>query len=1341
MKTTLLFCLAFFIVAIGEAQIPVLYYDFENNTTRTTGEITVEQSVNAGASNLVRLFSGGTPTITYPAGAGVLYGGTASGSSFSSNRWATSDPGTNASNCYGFNTSTAGYSGLTLSFDALASQSGMSVGVSWSADNQTFTAASTAPVTIPTAYSNLQFVIPAGAENLTTLYIRIYAYGASAFTSTFTIDNLALRASTITASKTLLDYAAVGLSQASGTVNDPAYTNFTITGSGTVATLGGRLRLQGALNLTGGTLSLGASTLLMNGTISQSAGVINAVSGTISYGGSVGQTVLPAHFTGAIHNLTINNNSGVTAGGNLTVSNALTLTSGTFNIGSTVLTLSATASRNTGVVNAALGTILFNGSAAQTISSAWFTGSIHQLLINNVSGVSASGNLTIDNTLTLSAGAFLLGTTTLTVKGNITRSAGWIDATSASVVFNGSAAQSISASAFSGSVMSLVINNAAGVTTSADFTITGTLALSGGTFNITTSTLTMQGTINANVGQIDVSAGSLIFSGSTAQTITAASFLSTVKNLTINNSAGVTTSANTTITGTLTLTAGTYTIGSTTHTITGIINRTAGMMDASSGSLIFNGSEAQAILTGSIRTNIGNLTINNTNGVTINDDYTISSALVLQTGFLSLNGKSLTIGGTVSGPGTFRGSGTSNLTITSAVAAGTLNFDQTTDGSTNALASFAITSGGATLGSKLHLYLLLNIAGGTLDLAAKNLVLKSSQSQTAMVTEIKGTLIGETNVSVERYTPAWSSRRWRLVTAPVLNTTINAAWQEGGRWNGSAALSATGNGTLITGAAQGSATAANTNGFDFWTAIAGASSSIRTYVSVSSSSQANWNPVTSTLTTGAFDQHQAYLLFIRGDRSVSAGTAVGSTTLRPTGTLKKGSFTIDVPATKSHTVLGNPYAAPLDFKAVYDANSTKIQPCFWTWQASLGTGTGGYVLVQPVSPGSQLYEVIPDNGSQSAANRLIHSGEGFFVVPATSASGTNSITIQEGHKSTGSPGVAVFRQQNNAPAKLYINVTTPANGTSILLDGALAQYSETGEGANMVKASNSTENLSIHKGGSDVIVATGAVPKVGDRLQLRLWNTASKTYQFEIRSASFADVGLTAVLVDRFAKTETILNLNEGVTPYTFSITADAASKDPLRFYIEFKAGQTLALAALSLQAEEKTNGVQLQWRVTDESGIAAYELEKAEVGMTFTSLAILIAKKGRGEQVYTYLDRKPAELTYYRIKIVKTSGAVTYSSVVKVHVQTDDEAVKIYPNPVSGSSFSVHFINKPPGNYTITLYNMAGQAAMSKILQHKGGNTVEVFSLAEAVVSGSYKLRVVGENNKNEWTNLVIQK
>lgn len=839
------------------------------------------------------------------------------------------------------------------------------------------------------------------------------------------------------------------------------------------------------------------------------------------------------------------------------------------------------------------------------------------------------------------------------------------------------------------------------------------------------------------------------------------------QNITISNTSGVTMTTGRTIAGTVTvnstLNMGTYQLSaaslivnnggtvkvgstSTSGALTGNFGTTS--LTFNTGSTVeFNGSALQYVSS----LTYPNLTVNNgSNGLSLLGNVTVSGVLTLNASTkLDLAGKALTLGGTITGTGTFKGSSASTLNIASASTVGTLNFDQATDGTTNALASLAVSSGGATLGGKLHLYTALNVSGGTLDLAAKNLVMKSTSAQTAYVAEIKGTLTGASNVTVERYSPAWSTRRYRLATSPVMGTTINAAWQESGKWNGLTSLSSTGYGTLITGQQQGSAANANANGFDYWSAIANSSASVRYYVQGETGKQGTWQPISSTLTPNAFDNHEAYLVFIRGDRATYSGTTAGITTVRGTGTLKKGNYTISVPYNKSYTLIGNPYASPIDMKLVYDDNSAKIEPSFYVWKASLGTGTGGYVLVRPVATGSSLYETIPGDGTQSAANRLVHSGEGFFVMPSTSATSGNSITIKESHKSITTPTVSVFRQVILPPAKLYVNLYAGEGENKTLLDGVLSEFKNPFTGVDtmlvlrssgMEKSVNTGENLAIQQDAKDWIVATKTPPQANDTMRLHLWNTAAKTYQIEVKSVGFDALSITPILIDKYLRKSTVVQ-NEAGTVYSFAINADAASKDADRFFVVFKQTNTLPLSIASLRAEEKNGSVNVQWKVANEADILSYQVEKSQNGSDFSVLGIVRAKTATGEGNYTYLDSNPAVTNYYRIKLNGTNGETKYSFVVKVQLQTTGESISAYPNPVSGNLFSLQFTNKARGTYRVTLYNTVGQILLQKAVQHYGGSATEMISLGEGLSTGTYYVEVNDPSEKKTMLNLNVRR
>lgn len=708
--------------------------------------------------------------------------------------------------------------------------------------------------------------------------------------------------------------------------------------------------------------------------------------------------------------------------------------------------------------------------------------------------------------------------------------------------------------------------------------------------------------------------------------------------------------------------------------------------------------------------------------VILNANQTISQKLTLTAGSLSLNDKQLTVGGDISGGGTITGSIASGLTLNGGTSL--LSFSQTTDGVSNALRSLTINGGTATLAGRLNVFQVLDVAGGTLNLDNRSLVLKSGATGTARVAERKGQLVGETNVTAERFINAAHQRRWRLLTGPVRGTSINAAWQEGRTWNGvTQDNNSTGFGTLITGQAQGNAGVANGNGFDFWAAIAQASASIRRYQGAANSSDALWQVLPSTLNV-SFDNDEAYLLFLRGDRTVTSGG--GGTVLRATGTLKDASVTtLPLQHLQSHTLIGNPYASPVNFKKIFDDNSGIIQPYYWIWQASLGS-TGGYALVKPVFGNSADYELIPDGGGNSSpVVPVISSGEGFFVVPQSGTPAT--LLIRQAHKEAVNTGINVFRQQGAAPSKLYFNIYSVRDGDSTLLDGALAQYEEGAVKSQSIgKAVNHTVNLAIRKNKKELMVAVDRLSENPDTLQLKIWNSGSASYTLRIRSRDFHQQGLRAWLLDKYRQKEVPLPLTNAVTTYDFN-TTDTGSRDPLRFAVIFRSAvaATLPLHTVDLKLYKRPGGVQVEWQVPGTKEIKLYEVERSVNGAAWKVLTSVPAGVGSGPNVYSFFDISPVPVSSYRIRVLGVSGDISYSRIVTLRMLTTGEAFELGPNPLSSGTLTLRFNLRPAGRYRLTIYNSAGQQVWQQYRQHEGGNGFYPLALNQDFSTGTYILEV----------------
>ncbi|MBI4675106.1 MAG: hypothetical protein HY741_25985 [Chloroflexi bacterium] len=525
------------LAAVGDG-VPILYYDFENNTTRTTFENLVEQAINSGSDALTRTGA----SITYVAGAGTFNGGAADGQAITGSSWdtATADPGTATTDYYQFVVNTTGFSQLSISFDNQASATGPArVGILYSTDGSTFTATTTS-LTGNGVFTSSTFDLTAisAIDNQSSVTIRIYAYAGDAtdrtgrstfsYSGTFRIDNLTVTAKTMTASQTLLNYPNIGLSIKSGTAYTPTYTNF-IVNSPATATLASELILSGASSAVavGATMTTGTyaltnnGTLTVNGTLATGAGITN--NGTLAVNGT----------------LQINN-GGVISGTAPTYASTSTLkyTCACTYGRSTEWSATSGAGYPANVQISNSTTLNYpNGStAARSISGNLTIDSGSALYMdygNPIPGVSnpltVAGNLVLNGSMSLgnaSGGDLYLG-------GNWSNS-GSFDPNSRAVFFNGSSAQALTGATI---FDYLTLDNSSGLTLNNNATVNQTLALTSGDINTGANTLTHSGTCSGsgdvvgNVARSDIGATTRCF-GNQFNTVTVSS--GSVPNLTVN---------------------------------------------------------------------------------------------------------------------------------------------------------------------------------------------------------------------------------------------------------------------------------------------------------------------------------------------------------------------------------------------------------------------------------------------------------------------------------------------------------------------------------------------------------------------------------------------------------------------------------------------------------------------------------------------------------------------------------------------------------------------------------------------------------------------------------------
>jgi hypothetical protein len=635
-------------------------------------------------------------------------------------------------------------------------------------------------------------------------------------------------------------------------------------------------------------------------------------------------------------------------------------------------------------------------------------------------------------------------------------------------------------------------------------------------------------------------------------------------------------------------------------------------------------------------------------------------------------------------------------------------------------------SSGVTLQGTLDITCQLIPTTGTLTTGG-NLVIGSDATTDGLISTGSGTISGD--LIVERYFPA--KRAWRIVTAPLSTTgSIWKNWQDSGTYH-------SGTGTLISGP---TATAQGTNGLDVTTQQ---TNSLFTYDAVNN----QWVAVTDTKTSNLSNSsgtadNKAYLVFIRGDRNPNNAVlgAYNQTTLRPRGNVQSGNQTFSINNVLNRfTLLGNPYACPIDFDATYlDATNSgsNIYRKFWFYDPNLST-LGDYVTVS-YNTGSSTYDIVPSGATHT---QYIQSGQGFFV-QSNATGGTPTLTIKETHKSAAHV-VQIFRPGTQLE-KITVDLNQVNNdATRTMLNQVLANFHNSFSKAvgaeDATKMMGFSENLGFKRDGVTLAIEGVPLANDGDTMFLAFTNTQLKTYEFNIQPANFNAPGLAAYLVDSYTSASIPLSLSSNTT-YQFTVTSATGSWAANRFMIVFKNTGVLPLIFTSIKAYAKNAAnIQVNWSVSNESGITAYEVERSVDGVNFTKVATVTAI---GSINYGWLDAHAVNgSNYYRIKSMG-AGASSYTSIVMVNLGiSGDGNILVYPNPLTGSTFTVQLNNMDKGSYTLNLYSQQGQKVFSHLLQHTGGSAAETIHLNKALTPGIYQLELVGTNKEDKKVqNIVIK-
>lgn len=612
-------------------------------------------------------------------------------------------------------------------------------------------------------------------------------------------------------------------------------------------------------------------------------------------------------------------------------------------------------------------------------------------------------------------------------------------------------------------------------------------------------------------------------------------------------------------------------------------------------------------------------------------------------------------------------------------------------------------------------------SGATLTVTGATLNLVSDVNGTAQINNSAGTING--NITVQRFIPAKTSRRWTLVSSPV-SQQINNAWQQQ---------------IYITGTTAGTVCTTDASGFDISNAP---SPSMFTY-NATPVSGSRWVSVANTNATN-LTRGVGYRVNIRGTRDNGGGctnqlnsatpAAPNAVTLSATGAYA-ASGTITIAGTTAHgsspaySLVGNPHPATISFTSFRTSNSTAISNQLWMFSPN------GNVANSYMSWNAGTFSGTWPSELQDGSNPLVPSGSAFFV--STTEAADQSLAFGQSDKHTTSVGgnTTFSRTTQNATTYTWNAMArvTLQNVSGSYLDDAVVRFgtdaditnTSTGKFDGVSFNTGNSAYITTVKAGQNLTFNTRSLSFTNDTVQLNVFSNATGNYKLSFSDmANFTEAG-EIILRDKFLNQ----TQNVKITPeYNFAITTDPASVGANRFEMVFRGAATLPVNFSLVKAQNTgATSVTVQWSVPAEVDIKEYIVERSANGTSFAQRGTVAASaNGAGTLQYSFVDAPRLEGTsFYRIKVIAKNGASKYSPIVSVRSGKAVEALQVLPNPVATEATIL--LQGFEGNTTVQIQSMTGSLIKQFTINATSVNMLRV--PMTDVPAGVYQVRAVQAN------------
>jgi hypothetical protein len=172
----------------------------------------------------------------------------------------------------------------------------------------------------------------------------------------------------------------------------------------------------------------------------------------------------------------------------------------------------------------------------------------------------------------------------------------------------------------------------------------------------------------------------------------------------------------------------------------------------------------------------------------------------------------------------------------------------------------------------------------------------------------------------------------------------------------------------------------------------------------------------------------------------------------------------------------------------------------------------------------------------------------------------------------------------------------------------------------------------------------------------------------------------------------------------------------PFTFAVPSEVFVVLKNENLEYRVRKEKKGVVNEWQIKEETGIECFEVQRSMKDLDFKTLTRIASNANGNVQRFQYTDVAPGAGTrFYRIKIVRQDGTVSFSNTQSIQISLNSE-IQLYPNP------AVKFIHLKGDLADIMAIRLVNTAGRSWPLNRDTANTLVQLPV---VSSGIYYLQL----------------